>query len=182
VGDRVAQARLELGVAGPCAQWLAQVPLASPSGRKAAQLEAARKAVAVYGLPRDVDPHVALLEELHHTAGHVQWLQTLIGSFETPDQLKQYGGGEGGLLWERRSIWVELYQEERKRLVAVAKACIVAGVEERRVRLAEQQGQLIADAIRAILVDLGVADRPDAPAIVRRHLTLLGSGPPDVEQ
>jgi hypothetical protein len=54
-----------------------------------------------------------------------------------------------------------------------AKLCIDAGIAERQTKLAETQAQLIAQAIRGILTDLGVADRPEAPAIVRRHLTLV---------
>lgn len=40
----------------------------------AARREQAVRAVATYGLPREIDPHAALLEELHRTAGHVAWL------------------------------------------------------------------------------------------------------------
>ena len=58
-------------------------------------------------------------------------------------------------------------------LVDFSKAAIAAGIAERTVRIAEQQAQLMATAVRGILTDLGVADRPDAPAVVRRHLTLL---------
>lgn len=53
------------------------------------------------------------------------------------------------------NVWVRLYQEERDRLVPVAKATIDAGVEERHVRLAEGQAQQLAQMIRAILTDLG---------------------------
>jgi hypothetical protein len=145
----------------------------------------AKQAVAVYGLPRDVDPHVALLEELHRTAGHVDWLSRRIAAFERADELKQLAAGAGGATWERPAVWVELYQAERRHLAAVAKVCIEVGVEERRVSLAERQGALVAEAIRGILTDLGVVDRPDAAAVVRRHLTLVVSGeqpPPDLEQ
>ena len=55
------------------------------------------------------------------------------------------------------SIWPDLYDRERKHLVAVATAAIRADVEERRVRLAESQGELVAQAIRAILTDLGLS-------------------------
>jgi hypothetical protein len=42
------------------------------------------------------------------------------------------------------NLWVKLYQEERDRLVRVAKAAIDAGVEERQVRLAEGQARQLA--------------------------------------
>jgi hypothetical protein len=50
-----------------------------------------------------------------------------------------------------------------------------AGVEERRVRIAEAQGELLAGVIKAILGDLGPNKKQqnEAPAIVRRHLLAL---------
>lgn len=145
-----------------------------------ADVERATKAVVVYGLPREVDPHTALLEELHRTAGHVAWLEEIVGAGkmtksqsptgkERAVRLDQrvFGGGD------QPSVWVELLQRERKHLLDVAKTCISVGIEERRVRLAEQQGALLAQAIKGILMDLGVADRPEVPDVVRRHLTLV---------
>lgn len=145
----------------------------SPSGRKAAQRQQALHAAATYGLARDVDPVTALLEELHRTAGHVAWLGTLIANLGTGDDLKQRAPGAGGALIEAPSVWVELYHRERAHLTRVAKTCVDVGIEERRVRLAERQGLLLAEAIRGILGDLGVADRPETPEVVRRHLMLV---------
>lgn len=145
----------------------------TPAGRKSAQRQAAANAVVTYGLSREVDPHAALLEELHRTAGHVAWLEQKIAGFETDGELKQYAGSEDGLLWEKPAVWVELYHRERKHFAEIAKTCISVGIEERRVRIAEQQGQLIAQVIRGVLTDLGVIDRPETPSVVRRHLTLV---------
>lgn len=148
---------------------------ASPAGKKHAERLQAEAAVVTYGLPREVDPHTALLEELHRTAGHVAWLHTLVAALETRD-LKQYQHMEAGGTVERPAIWVELYARERKHLAEVAKACISAGIEERRVQLAEQQGALIARVLDGVLTELGVRDRPEVPDVVRRHLTLVAAG------
>jgi hypothetical protein len=51
--------------------------------QKVTHLRAAA-AVEVYGLPRDIDPHDALLEELARTAGHVDWLRVQVGNLEHP--------------------------------------------------------------------------------------------------
>lgn len=144
----------------------------TPTGRAAARRQAAEQAVVTYGLPREIDPHAALLEELHRTAGHVAWLGQLVGDLATRD-LKQYEVREMGGLVERPAIWVELYHRERKHFTAVAKTCVDVGIEERRVKLAENQGRLLAEVIRGVLTDLGVVDHPEAPAVVRRHLTLV---------
>lgn len=158
---------------------------ASPSGRTHGKRLMAEQAVATYGLPREVDPHDALTEELYRTAGHVAWLADLISLLPEGElTLKQYGSAverddDGGVLRalvaERPAVWLELYQRERRHLVEVGKTCISIGVQERRVRLAERQGELIAVVIRGVLSDLGVLDRPEAPAIVRRHLMLAAA-------
>lgn len=148
---------------------------ATPNHEKAAQREIAANAVEVYGLPREVDPHTALLEELWRTAGHVAWLRVRIGELE-PEQLHgPVGGGETSIPREVPHVWVVLYQEERKHLANVARDCIRAGIEERRVQLAEEQGRLLARVIRGILDDLGVSDRPEVPRVVRKHLALVDS-------
>ena len=76
------------------------------------------------------------------------------------------------------SVWYVLYERERKHLVAVAAAALKAGVEERRVRLAEQQGNLVADVIRRILdaLDLSPAQRERVPEVVPAQLRLLAGG------
>jgi hypothetical protein len=51
-------------------------------------------------------------------------------------------------------MWLKLYREERAHLVKVCAEAIRCGIEERYVRLAESQGKLVADAVKAILGDL----------------------------
>lgn len=153
--------------------------------RKAAERvaeAAAAQAVATFGLAVDVSPTDALLEEVHRTAGHVRWLG---------DQVKELE--RAALAWGRSkleiidaseypgvnvtetaavNVWVDLYQRERKHLVDVCKAAIAAGIEERRVRLAEAQGELVGQAIRQILEGLSLTSeqRSRVPDLVRRHL------------
>lgn len=151
----------------------------SPSGRKFAERLAAVQAVVVYGLPREIDPHAALLEELHRTAGHVAWLGQIIADGKLASEQSPTGRSRTVKLDQSTfsgavpSVWVELYHRERRHFADVAKTCIGVGIEERRVRLAEQYGELLAQVIRGVLTDLGVADRPEVPAVVRRHLTVV---------
>jgi hypothetical protein len=149
---------------------------ASPNGRKHAQREQATQAVATYGLPRDIDPQAALLEELHRTAGHVAWLQLKVAELDEHQTYGPVGGSEHGYPSTEAHIWIRLYQQERKHFTDVAKTCIACGIAERQIQLAEQQGQLLARALDGILTDLGVRNHPEAPAVVRRHLTLLDGG------
>jgi len=75
------------------------------------------------------------------------------------------------------AVWLDLYDRERKHLVGVCTAALRAGVEERRVRLAEQQGALVAQAIRAILADLHLSPEQEVRVgeIVPRHLRALAA-------
>lgn len=129
-----------------------------------------------FGNPIEVAPHLALLQEVHRTAGHVAWLGQVIAQMEEDLELTQLVGG-GAESYPRRvpSIWVELYQKERGHLARVSKMALDAGVAERQVRLAERQGELLAGAIQAILADLKLSpdQRKLAPGVVRRHLTAL---------
>jgi hypothetical protein len=73
------------------------------------------------------------------------------------------------------NVWVQLYQSERKHLREVCRDAVTAGVAERQVRLAEQQGEMLAGVLRAVLDELGVLDRPETAGVVRRHLLAMAS-------
>lgn len=154
----------------------------TPNQVKSAQQEIARREVVALGLPREVDPHTALLEELARTAGHVQWLVEKVRE-EGEHRLVGPVGTEGvddktGLVHHveaQPSVWARMLAEERKQLTAVATACVKAGIEERRVRIAEQQGQLIAQVLTAVLNELNVPAEKARP-VVRKHLTALAGG------
>jgi len=145
----------------------------TPTHVRHVQREQARVAVESYGLAREIDPHSALLEELHRTAGHVAWLQMKVADLEEAKMYGPVGGGQGGFPSTEPHIWIRLYQEERRHFAAVAKTCVGVGIEERRVHLAERQGEMIAQVLRGVLADLGVADDPAVPAVVRRHLSVV---------
>ena len=143
----------------------------TPAGRTSAKRQQAEQAVVTYGLAREVDPHTALLEELYRTAGHVAWLGDTVAELERDELHGPVGDGENAR--REASVWIRLYQDERAQLARVAKTCVDVGIEERRVKIAEEQGALFAQVIRGILDDLGVADNPEVPAVIRRHLTLV---------
>lgn len=91
---------------------------------------------------------------------------------------QKVGGDDRGTTWEAApNIWLRLYQSERAHLLKVCSAAISAGIEERKVRMAEQHGALVAQVIRAILNDLQLtAEQQDrVPEVVPRHLRALAS-------
>jgi hypothetical protein len=141
---------------------------ASPAGGKAAAEQMAEKAVATYGLPRDISPTDALLEEVRFTAGHVAWLRQRVselapdaltwGTREVVDKQATEFTGTDTTEAAAVNVWLELYYRERKHLLDVCKAAISVGIEERYVRLEEAKGQLVADLIRRILGRLDLSD------------------------
>ena len=149
-------------------------------GRKSAQNKMAAAAVVTFGLPREVDPHDALLEEVWRTAGAVDWLQRKVREQEGKELVwgvvEQTSAPGAPSLIKRStkpSIWLQLYRQEHHHLVDVCRVAIAAGVAERQVRLAEEQGKQIAAVILGVLQDLGVQGREEVPSLVRKHLVLV---------
>lgn len=174
-----------------CANHGGKTPVALAAAERRLNAERAERAVVTYGLPREISPEEALIEELHRTAGAVAWLATIVAQLDElpgspfiregsdgPSEhgsVMQWGRGDGSILWQRPSVWIDLYDRERKHLAAVAKECVALGLEERRVQIAEQQGELMARVLRGVLVELGVWGNPETPGVVRRHLELVAS-------
>lgn len=159
-----------------------------------------RELVRTYGLRLDVTPTEALLEEVQWTAGHVAYLRARIQEIEDPaeDDAQDPDGSVRGnrgrhpLVWGVTKIktggddygtteeagpnaWLRVYQEERAHLARICADAIRCGIEERKVKLAEQQGQLVADVIRKILGDLDLTPEQQArvPEVVPMRLRAL---------
>ena len=155
---------------------------AQPAIAAAKAEQQARQAVETYGLPLDITPSEALLDEVRYTAGHVAWLRGKVreledgalvwGVTEESDKQATDFPGTDTVRAARPNVWLDLYYRERRHLIDVTKAALAAGIEERRVRLAEAQGLLLAQVIRAILGDLDLTAEQEAKAaeVVPRRL------------
>lgn len=140
-----------------------------------------RELVVTYGLPIETTPEQAILDEVQRTAGHVRWLEQQVHAMTKGELVwgmtkSKEGGDDAGTTEEAvPPVLLRLYQEERKHLVTVCAAAMRAGIEERRVKLAEQQGALVAQVIRAVLGDLDLtsAQLDRVPEVVPKHLRLL---------
>lgn len=93
---------------------------------------------------------------------------------------KVYAAAKSGDVYETTDAiraLVRLEAEERDRCAQFAKSAIQAGLAERQVRLAERQGAMLADLMRAVLGDpgLGLSDdqRAAAPRVIRHHLDAM---------
>lgn len=162
-----------------------KLPLQVQSVRQEAQRQ-----VEFLGRPKPTDPHTALLDEVQRSAGMVEWLRERMAEkadeYETAkDQGDDtYAAGSDALLiqWtpkngQQPSAWWVLYQEERQHLIRACTAAIKAGVAERRVQIAEQQGQLIVAMFHAFIHDTELGLTPQqimmAPKLIRKHMAAL---------
>lgn len=196
-GDpRRCQAKSNRAEGGQCRRWAMKGQTVCPTHggrarqnkaaaqRRLAEQEANRimaKAVETFGLPREIDPRDALLEEVYRTAGAIDWLTGKVRELDpsaavwgvTEQVTKGATEYEGIDTTEAAAVnvWIELWQKERKHLVDVSKAAISAGIEERRVKLAEQQGALLASVVKQILGDLDLTPEQaaKAPSVVASH-------------
>lgn len=144
----------------------------------------------IYGSPsNDRDAGEVLLKEIRRTAGHIEWLGQQI-QLSDPDAFVR-----SLWLFKRQSgfvrneevdmtdysqagaMWLEIYLAERRHLATIVRTALAAGIEERRVRIAERQAEAIGTAFKGMLADIGELfgieiDHEDenVRAIVYRHL------------
>lgn len=159
----------------------------TPSGAMHGGSALVRDLMVLYGQPVEIQPSEALLQEVKRSAGHVQWLGDMIRQMgeAAQEQMAEadYDAMRGLLVTlteqgYRAASFVDVYRKEREHLARVAKLAIDAGIAERHVQIAEQQGAMVAQAMQRILDQLGLTaeQRRAAPAIVRGELLSLGSG------
>jgi hypothetical protein len=143
--------------------------------------------VTLGGRGDDVDPAKALLDEISWTHAHVQWLRAKVQELGTEDlvwgkTLHREGLGPEGPVdvsdhKAAPNIWYELYLKEREHLVKVSAAALRAGIEERRIKIAEDQGNLVAAVLQRILAALNLSPEQwaEVPTIVPRELRALAA-------
>lgn len=127
------------------------------AARRVQEQKLRKAAERTLGGPVDVSPTEALLEEIRWTAGHVQWLRERVQDLEEAQltwgttRTEESTGDSKTIQQATPSVVYDLYARERNHLVNVTAAALRAGVEERRVRLAEQQGDLVVAVLRSAL-------------------------------
>lgn len=155
----------------------------SPAGKKFAQKQQAVKARDTYGLPVDIDPADALLQEVHRTAGHVAWLGAVVAQLRKGDlgwgvTKVKLGGDDYGTTYEsKHNIYLGMYNQERKHLVSVTSAAIKAGVEQKRLTLETQRAELIVTMLGDIFdsLDLTPEQATKLEELVPKALTAIAA-------
>jgi hypothetical protein len=146
-----------------------------------------RELMVTYGTPIETDPADALLQEVYRTAGHIAWLSeriTQTGETELAESWVMFtrvSGVSGSSAREMQElmqqqglsgVWLELYMKERDRLIRVSQVAVAAGIEERRVKLAESMAAQMGAAMVGLVTDFGKdPNDPEVRALVFRRLT-----------
>lgn len=163
------------------------------AARRVAEAKAAEK-MRLFAAPVDIDPANALLELVQWTAGETRywraevariaeaeaekltWSQTAREEGVTPGE---FGGHFDKDVTEAvPHVAYRMLTDAQDRLAKYAAAALRAGVEERRVKLAEGQGAMVADVIKRILerLDLLEWQAELVPTIVPEELRALTAG------
>lgn len=145
--------------------------------KKKAELVQARAAAEQWGLPVEVGPKEALLDELWCSKGLVAFYADQVAQLEAEEMHGPVGGGQGGFPEEKPNIWILLHQQERRHLTAVAKTCHDVGVDEWRMEMAEKVGEMVARVIRAFCEMRGLSlEEPATREAVVASLKLIEGG------
>lgn len=132
-----------------------------------------------YGAPAPIDPGIALMKEVYRSNGHVLWLERKVREIEESQMFWQTvrEQTESGVLMGKdveivrreagavQNYWWQMYKQEREHLARISAVAIKAGIEERRVRLAESSVERLEQAVLNALSDLGL---DPSSALVRK--------------
>lgn len=143
----------------------------------------AEQACDTLGVPHDgITPEQALLAELWECLGNIAFYRRQVQRLKPAPEDDRFVQDDGKGHWERGEtgvygrtyhqsgvptgearphVLVVLYERERDRLRQIAEAMLRAGVEERRVQLAERDAAMVFAAIASTLTAMGMEERLD---------------------
>ena len=159
------------------------------AARRVAEEKAAAK-MRLFAAPVDIDPAQALLELVQWTAGEVRYWRGVVEQIAQDDGRDLAWGkikAETGIGPEgpvdtttyaaEPPVEYRMLTDAQDRLAKYAAAALRAGVQERQIKLAEDQGVLVAQVIRRILdrLDLAEWQAELVPTVVPEELRALAS-------
>lgn len=124
---------------------------------KAAAVVQAQRDVELFAARRDIHPAEALLELVQWTAGEVDYWRQRVTQLEEDDltwgttKVKTGGDDRGTTEEAKPNIAYAMLVDASNRLERYSSAALKANIDERRVRLAESEGRVLAGVIQRIL-------------------------------
>jgi len=146
---------------------------AKDRNKKALALQVFAEFTNTYGVPVDVTPEDALVQEIARTNGHILWLQAQILT-EDPQEFAASAwlyrrSVDSHIQWDEETrkfageaysgVYLELYMKERQHLAKLCQIALTAGVSKRWVALAEKQADQVGEAMMLLirkLISLGL--------------------------
>lgn len=174
-----------------CRMHGGSIPAVKAKAAERVAEEKAESAMRLFAAPVDIDPANALLELVQWTAGEVRYWRAEVARIAEDDvealtwgktQTVEGTGPQGPVDTETHEatppVAYRMLNDAQDRLAKYATAALRAGVDERRVKLAEDQGSAVAGAIRRILerLDLLEWQAELVPTIVPEELRALTAG------
>lgn len=149
--------------------------------KTAAAVTQAKRDVVLFGARRDVHPAEALLELVQWTAGEVDYWRGRVRVLDEEaltwgvTKVKEEGHDKGTTYEAKPNIAYSMLVDASNRLERYAASALKAGVDERRVRVAESQGTQLLGVLISCLTELGhdVSPGSEAAQIVLRHVAPL---------
>ena len=157
---------------GPCKLHGGNLPVVIKRAMMTMLQNELRESTMGVNMPIDIHPADALLELVKMCAGHVRWLNMQVAEMRSVSEFNMVSKTQ-----EIHSM-IRLLGEYEDRLARFAKMAIDTGIEERMVRVAERQGDMIAVMLVGIFDALGLSpDQKDlVPGLVQRGLAELSGG------
>jgi hypothetical protein len=152
----------------------------TPNHRRAAQLAAAKEACLRLGIPIETDGISALTNRLWEAEGDLAFYREQVAALGADVTEIEQGGGEFAASRTVPNALVVLYHQAEERSAKIARECITAGVEERRLMLDQARAAEVFRCVAEALKGMGLGDRLEefrhgfAAAI--RGRVLLGTG------
>lgn len=165
---------------------------ASPQAELGGRVALARREAAVLGHALEIDPIDAILQCVYIAAGEVRYYSDRIAELRDDEVMgpvtttvdRDAHGSDQAVSYHQvteappaLNVWIRARREAMVDLREHSRVAIAAGIEERRVKIAEDQGAMLAEVVRNILAALGhKLDDPEVREVVRHQFTLIRGG------
>ena len=159
----------------------AAAPQVKAKAQKRWQQQQAAKPLARLGEPQHIDPTTALLDLIRTKAGEVAWYRHKISELTTDHELiwgtqrhtetsSTMGPSESTTTGPQAHMWLQLMHKAEDQLARFSTEALRAGIEERRIRLEEQQAEVLAHFAQELMATLHY---PDQDAYTRAVMDTL---------
>lgn len=136
----------------------------------------------LFGTPMEINPFDAIMWCVKVRAGEVEWLSVKMRELDAKDWV------EDTMMGKQFHLYARERQKAMQDLVRFSQTAISLGIDERRIKMAETYGALLAQYTQGLLDDLwphlDAEGKAKAPSIVRGRLLALdaGTSPPPVPE